>query len=160
MSLSSLIGAGFGHIPKDSTAADGLKHASSILAIATVARVWSSRSAILGTAASSISPVIFQEALPVNEESTAALFALAAISPEPLPVLAQMEVRRRRRSMRQQTTKHEPSNVAGGINGRDLARNELRLAKMPAGIGAAVGFPGLPRDPVQTGQGLVWQRRR
>jgi hypothetical protein len=69
-------------------------------------------------------PVIFQGALPVNEDSTAALFALAATSPEPIPVLAQMDVRRLRRSVRQQTKKHESSNVAGRINGRDLARNE------------------------------------
>jgi hypothetical protein len=33
-------------------------------------------------------PVILQGALPVREESAAALFALAATSPEPVPVLA------------------------------------------------------------------------
>jgi hypothetical protein len=33
-------------------------------------------------------PVIFQGALPASEESTAALFTLAATSPEPVPVLA------------------------------------------------------------------------
>jgi hypothetical protein len=37
-------------------------------------------------------PVILQGALPVNEESTAALFALAATSPEPIPVLAQAAI--------------------------------------------------------------------
>jgi hypothetical protein len=45
-------------------------------------------------------PVIFQGALPANEESTAALFALAATSPEPIPVLAQMDVRRLLRGLR------------------------------------------------------------
>jgi hypothetical protein len=34
-------------------------------------------------------PVIFQGALPVNEDLIAALFALAATSPEPIPVLDQ-----------------------------------------------------------------------
>jgi hypothetical protein len=67
-------------------------------------------------------PVFFQGALPYNEESTAALFALAGTSPEPIPVLAQMDVWRRRRSMRQQTKKHESSNVAGGINGPGAER--------------------------------------
>ena len=37
-------------------------------------------------------PVIFPGALPTDERSAAALFALAATSPEPIPVIAQMEV--------------------------------------------------------------------
>jgi hypothetical protein len=37
-------------------------------------------------------PLMFQGALPASEESTAALFTLAATSPEPIPVIAQMEV--------------------------------------------------------------------
>src|ERR671918_637355 len=48
-------------------------------------------------------PVIFQGALPVNEESAAALFALAATSPEPIPVLAQKDVLRMRRGWRHRT---------------------------------------------------------
>ena len=39
-------------------------------------------------------PVIFQGALPTDERSAAALFALAATSPEPIPVIAQMDVLR------------------------------------------------------------------
>ena len=35
-------------------------------------------------------PVIFQGALPRDERSAAALFALAATSPEPIPVIEQM----------------------------------------------------------------------
>ena len=41
MKSSGLIGAGSGHIPNDSTAADGLRRPSSIFAIATAGRVWS-----------------------------------------------------------------------------------------------------------------------
>ena len=52
-------------------------------------------------------PVIFRGALPADEESAAALFALAATSPEPIPVIAQMEVRRLRCGLRQQTQNHE-----------------------------------------------------
>ena len=37
-------------------------------------------------------PVIFQGALPADEKSAAVLFALAATSPEPVPVITQMEV--------------------------------------------------------------------
>jgi hypothetical protein len=50
-------------------------------------------------------PVIFQGALPADEKSAAGLFALAAASPEPIPVIAQVEVRRLRRGLRQQTQK-------------------------------------------------------
>ena len=56
-------------------------------------------------------PVIFQGALPADEKSAAALFALAAASPEPIPVIAQVEVRRLLRGMRQQTQSHEASDV-------------------------------------------------
>jgi hypothetical protein len=42
-------------------------------------------------------PVIFQGDLPRDEGSAAALFALAAISSEPVPVLSQMDVLRLRR---------------------------------------------------------------
>jgi hypothetical protein len=52
-------------------------------------------------------PVIFDGALPASEESTAALFALAATSPEPIPVLAQREVGRLRYSLRQQRQRRE-----------------------------------------------------
>ena len=41
-------------------------------------------------------PVMFQGALPADEKSAAALFALAAASPEPIPVIAQMDVLRLR----------------------------------------------------------------
>jgi hypothetical protein len=59
-------------------------------------------------------PVIFQGALPVNEESTAALFALAATSREPIPVLLQLDVRRLRSDLRQQTQRREASAMVGG----------------------------------------------
>jgi hypothetical protein len=46
-------------------------------------------------------PVIFQGAVPADEESAAALFALAATSPDPIPVIAQKDVLRlRRRGLR------------------------------------------------------------
>jgi hypothetical protein len=48
-------------------------------------------------------PVIFDGALPASEESTAALFALAATSPEPIPVIAPLDVLRLRRGLREQT---------------------------------------------------------
>jgi hypothetical protein len=44
-------------------------------------------------------PVIFHGALPANEASAAALFALAATSPEPIPVVAHMNVLRLRRGL-------------------------------------------------------------
>jgi lipopolysaccharide/colanic/teichoic acid biosynthesis glycosyltransferase len=54
-------------------------------------------------------PVIFQGALPADEESAAALFALAATSPEPIPVITQMDMLRLRHGLRQQTQSHEAS---------------------------------------------------
>jgi hypothetical protein len=42
-------------------------------------------------------PVIFQGGLPTDERSAAALFALAATSSEPIPVVAEMNVLRLRR---------------------------------------------------------------
>jgi hypothetical protein len=90
-------------------------------------------------------PVIFQGALPVNEESTAALFALAATSPEPIPVLAQMDSRRLRSGLRQQSQSHEASAMVGSGNGWDLVRNEPRLGQASAGIGSKVGHPALSR---------------
>ncbi len=59
-------------------------------------------------------PVILQGALPASEESTAALFALAARSPEPIPVLAQMDVRRLRYGLRQQRQRREDCATVGG----------------------------------------------
>jgi hypothetical protein len=90
-------------------------------------------------------PVIFQGALPASEESTAALFALAATSPEPIPVLAQVDVRRLRHGLRQQTQSHEASAMVGSGNGWALVRYEPRLGQVPAGTGSMVGHPALPR---------------
>jgi hypothetical protein len=45
-------------------------------------------------------PAIFQGVVPPDERSAAALFALAAKSPEPIPVIAQMDVLRLRRGLR------------------------------------------------------------
>jgi hypothetical protein len=39
-------------------------------------------------------PVIYQDALPADEESAAALFTLAASYPEPIPMVAEMDVLR------------------------------------------------------------------
>jgi hypothetical protein len=89
--------------------------------------------------------VIFQGALPADEEAAAALFALAATSPEPIPVLAQMDSRRLRSGLRQQTQSHEASAMVGNGNGWDLMRNEPRLGKVPAGTGSKLGHPALPR---------------
>ena len=44
-------------------------------------------------------PVIFRGALPVDEGSAAALFALAATSSEPIPVIALIDVLRLRRGL-------------------------------------------------------------
>jgi hypothetical protein len=72
-------------------------------------------------------PVIFQGVLPAHEQSAAALFLLAATSPEPIPVVAQMEVRRR--GLRQQTQKHRPLHlVVGGHNRWNLARAPAKIA--------------------------------
>jgi hypothetical protein len=46
-------------------------------------------------------PVIFQGALPADERSAAALFALAARYPQPIPVVAEKDVLRLRRGLRQ-----------------------------------------------------------
>jgi hypothetical protein len=48
-------------------------------------------------------PVFFQGGLPRDERSAAALFALAATSSEPIPVIALMDVLRMRRGLHQQT---------------------------------------------------------
>jgi hypothetical protein len=45
-------------------------------------------------------PAIFQGVAPPDERSAAALFALAAKSAEPIPVIAQMDVLRLRRGLR------------------------------------------------------------
>ena len=52
-------------------------------------------------------PVIFQGGLPRDERSAAVLFALAATSSEPIPVIALMDVLRLRRDLRQQTLSQE-----------------------------------------------------
>jgi hypothetical protein len=54
-------------------------------------------------------PVIFQGALPAREGSAAALFALAATCPEPVPVFAQKDLLRVRCGFRQQTQSHAAS---------------------------------------------------
>jgi hypothetical protein len=54
-------------------------------------------------------PVIFRGGLPSDERSAAALFALAATSSEPIPVIAQMDVLRLRRGLRQHTASQEGS---------------------------------------------------
>ena len=59
-------------------------------------------------------PVIFQGALPASEESTAVLFTLAATSPEPIPVLAQIDVRRLRYGLRQQRQRRDVCAMVGG----------------------------------------------
>jgi hypothetical protein len=45
-------------------------------------------------------PVIFQGTLPAHEESAAALFALAATSREPVPIIPEMDVLRLQRGLR------------------------------------------------------------
>ena len=52
-------------------------------------------------------PVIFQGALPRDERSAAALFALAATSREPIPVIEQMDVMRIRRGVHHQSQSTE-----------------------------------------------------
>jgi hypothetical protein len=91
MRPSGWISAGSGHIPKDSAAADGLIRRELDLCDC-------DRSARLVVAIRHFGcgyvvyrPVILEGALPAHEEAAAALFALAAISPEPVPVLARSE---------------------------------------------------------------------
>jgi hypothetical protein len=68
----------------------------------------------LGRGCLAYQPVIFQGALPASEEPTAALFTLAATSPEPIPVLAQREVRRLRYGLPQQRQRREVGDTVGG----------------------------------------------
>ena len=56
-------------------------------------------------------PVIFQGALPRDERSAAALFALAATSPESIPVIALLDVLRLRRGLRQHTLSLAPAHA-------------------------------------------------
>ena len=55
-------------------------------------------------------PVIFQGALPRDEKSAAALFALAATSPD-IPVIALLDVLRLRRGLRQYTLSLAPAHA-------------------------------------------------
>jgi hypothetical protein len=55
-------------------------------------------------------PVIFQGVLPADERSAAALFALAARYPQPIPVVAEMDVLRLRRGLCQNTAPSAPKN--------------------------------------------------
>ncbi|MCE3246956.1 MAG: hypothetical protein K0R41_781 [Geminicoccaceae bacterium] len=81
-------------------------------------------------------PVIFRGVLPTDERSAAALFALAATSPKPLPVVAEMDVLRLRRGLRQQAQNHEASSqpvvtasigaAASSIGPRRAARCDAR----------------------------------
>jgi hypothetical protein len=54
-------------------------------------------------------PVIFRGALPSDERSAAAVFALAATSSEPIPVIALLDVLRLRRGLGRQTLSQEAS---------------------------------------------------
>jgi hypothetical protein len=57
-------------------------------------------------------PVIFQGTLPAEERSAAALFALAAQYPQPVPVVAEMDVLRLRHGLCQNPA---PSAASNGI---------------------------------------------
>jgi hypothetical protein len=65
-------------------------------------------------------PVIFQGVLPADEESAAALFALAARSLEPIPVIAEMDVLRR--GLRQQTQSDEASAMVAAKRSQQPSR--------------------------------------
>jgi hypothetical protein len=54
-------------------------------------------------------PVIFRGALPSDERSAAAVFALAATSSEPIPYIALMDVLRLQRGLGRQTLSQEAS---------------------------------------------------
>jgi hypothetical protein len=82
-------------------------------------------------------PVIFQGPLPRDERSAAALFALAATSPEAIPVIEQMDLMRVRCGLRRQTQKHRPLHVAGGHNHSARARDEPHDHPAPAEIASA-----------------------
>jgi hypothetical protein len=56
-------------------------------------------------------PVIFQGGLPKDERSAAALFALAAISSEPIPVITLLDLLRLRRRLRRHTLSLAPAHA-------------------------------------------------
>jgi hypothetical protein len=74
--------------------------------------------------------------LPTDERSAAALFALAATSPEPIPVIAQMDVLRLRRGLRLQTQSQGPSMAATN------RPNAARWAEAGGWRGGCVRQPG------------------
>jgi lipopolysaccharide/colanic/teichoic acid biosynthesis glycosyltransferase len=77
---------------------------------------------------------------PADEESAAALFALAATSPEPIPVITQMNMLRLRHSLHQQTQSHEAS--AMGATDRKRGRRIKRaLDLIIAGLGVLLTAP-------------------
>jgi hypothetical protein len=75
-------------------------------------------------------PVIFQGALPRDEKSAAALFALAATCPEPVPVVAQMEVMQLRRGLRRQVS--EPRAINSATMNRPLDTAHSAAVSDPA----------------------------
>jgi hypothetical protein len=91
-----VIGNGSGHIPKDAIVADGLIRVSSISATVIPVHVMIIAIRHLGCGRMVYQPVIFEGALPVDERSAAALFALAAKDPEPIPVVTKMGLLRLR----------------------------------------------------------------
>jgi hypothetical protein len=75
----------FWHAPRDETAADGLIRAKVDLCLL-IAISYLARGHIV------YQPGIFRSVLPEDERSAAALFALAATSPEPIPEVARRAV--------------------------------------------------------------------
>jgi hypothetical protein len=58
-------------------------------------------------------PVIFQGALPADERSAVALFALAAHCPQPIPVVAEIEVLPLSHGLRPDTTERTEKRHVG-----------------------------------------------
>jgi hypothetical protein len=97
-------------------------------------------------------PVIFPGALPTDERSAAALFALAATSPDPIPVIAQMDVLRLRRGLRLQTQSQEASAMAA--TNRPNTATWAEAGGWRGGVREAAGRPAerSTGDPQALGQ--------
>jgi hypothetical protein len=103
-------------------------------------------------------PVIFQGALPTDERSAAALFALAATSPEPIPVIAQMDVLRLRRGLRLQTQSQEVSAVVA--TNRPNTATWLEAGGWRGGVRAAAGDRPSTRPAIHKRLGQAEKRFR
>jgi hypothetical protein len=85
-------------------------------------------------------PVIYQDAPPADEKAAAALFALAATSAEPIPVIAQMDILRLRHGLRQEAQSHAAS-ARVPMDRKRGRRIKRALDLMIAGLGMLLAAP-------------------